>query len=106
MIIDRFQQQPRDIRVRRIDYSLFLAGEDTLDEAVVPVVEIQRICGDADDALTPFNVYSVGLDALTSTLTYYATGGASGNQYQVTFLVDTVNEQRHEAEIIFTIKEI
>jgi hypothetical protein len=106
MIIDRFQQQPREIRVRQIDYTEFFSGTDTLSDLDLPTVEIQRICGDVDDSLTPFSVYSVGVDVPTNRVTYFTTGGASGNQYQVTFLVDTESGQRHEAEIIFTIKEI
>lgn len=106
MIIDRFQQQPREIRVREIDYAGFLGTADQLDDLVAPTVETELLSGTADDSLTPFDVYSVSVDAVTSRVTYYATGGASGNQYKLTLLVDTVNAQRHEAEIIFTIKEI
>lgn len=105
MIIDRFQQQPREIRVREIDYTDFLNAVDTLAD-LEPTVETQRICGDADDSASPFTVYNVVVDIPNNRVTYYATGGASGNQYQATFLVDTANSQRHEAEIIFTIKEI
>lgn len=105
MIIDKFVQQPREIRAKRIDYSLFFSDGDSLN-AVEPIVtEVALICGDADDALTPFEITQPEVvDA--NTLSYYAGGGASGNMYKATFLVTTTNLQVLEHEIIFTIKEI
>ena len=104
MIIDRFQQQPREVRAKQIDYSAFLV-DDTLDDLIAVVTEVQLICGDADDSLTPFELTNVAITSPTM-LGYHASGGASGNQYQATFIVTTTGGQVHEAEIIFTIKEI
>jgi hypothetical protein len=106
MIIDRFQQQPREIRIRQIDYTAFLNGVDTLSGSEAFEVETKRICGEAEDTDSPFTVSNVVIDVVANRLTYSATGGASGNQYQLTVLVNTENGQRHESEIIFTIKEI
>ena len=106
MIIDKFEQQPRDVRVRNIDYSEFLGSGDELDATPesAPTVEVALHAGDADDSGSPFQVYGVAIDS-TTVLSYYATGGASGNTYKATFLTNTVNGQTHESEILFRIKE-
>lgn len=106
MIIDKFQQQPRDVRVRKIDYSEFLNDADELDTTPenAPVVEITRYSGEVDDSASPFQVYGMAIDSQT-VMSYYATGGADGNTYKATFLTKTVNGQTHESEILFRIKE-
>jgi hypothetical protein len=104
VVIDKFQQQPRELRAKQIDYGQFLV-EDELDAEVPLVVEVMRICGNTDDTDSPFEI-SFATVASPTRVTYMAGGGASGNTYKVTFLVDTTGGQRHESEIIFAIKEI
>lgn len=104
MIIDRFQQQPRECRLRRIDYAEFLGAHDTLHAEDLPVVEVARLRGTADDAETPFEVGNL-TRVDDHTISYSAGGGAHGNTYLVTFMTKTTNGQLHECEIEFKIRE-
>lgn len=107
MIIDRFEQQPNEIRVRRINYSEWLRDGEVLDPspASPPESSTEQISGTTDDSANPFSVYGLGISADGAWLTYYAAGGAHGNSYKATFVVYTSTGQKKEDEIIFRIKE-
>lgn len=105
MIIDKFTQQPREVRAKLIDYSAFLGEDDELDAEEAVVTEVDLHCGDADDSESPFLITSAAVSA-PDTLSYFAQGGADGNTYKATFLVDTVGGQTLEHEILFVIKEV
>lgn len=104
MIIDRFTQQPRECRFRKIDYTLFFNELDTLHADTLPTIEVALLRGSADDSASPLAVGNlVRVD--DNTIGYSVSGGAHGNTYLVTFLTLTAGGQVHEAEIEFKIKE-
>ena len=101
MLLDQFEQQPREVRVRRIDFSArLLTGETILGVSAYA----ERRSGDTDDSATPFIVGGVVTDG--ARVTYTALGGADGNSYKLTFTTNTSTPQIREDEIIIKVKEL
>lgn len=103
MIIDRFTQQPNEVRLREINYAKWLSTGETISSVAIASVTYS---GTADDSGNPFQITSNGIVNDGQSISYYAEGGADGNQYKATFSVDTSFTQTVEDEIIFTIKEV
>lgn len=103
MILDRFTKQPRERYVKAVDYTQRLASSgDTIQQVTV---ETALIDGDADDSASPFEVLNTNVFGSNLKVRYTAEGGADGNTYKATFLVET-STQKFEDEIIFRIREV
>lgn len=103
MLLDRFEQQPNESRVRRIDFSARLLAGETITNASA-VAEL--VSGTADDSGNPFVVGGVVIEAGATSIKYTVFGGASGNTYKVTFTTTTSTPQIREDEIHVRVREI
>lgn len=104
MLLDRFTQQPNEVRVRKVDYSNFLSSGELVDTSSAVSA---LYSGSANDSGNPFTVTSVTVDPNQTAVWYTTSGGANGNTYKVTFTTDTTpTQQTKEDEILIRIKEV
>lgn len=102
MLLDRFEQQPNESRVRQIDFSARLLDGETIS-TVTATAALHS--GSADDSGNPFAVTGATVENGTH-VRYIAYGGASGNSYKLTFTTTTNTPQTREDEIIIRVREI
>ncbi len=97
MILDRYRQQPNDLRRREIDYTEWLAEDEVLTGTVVTSI--------TPTTVPPFTLSSVTIDPDGKVLEYFAGGGLSGTDYVVMFRVTTDDGQVREDEVEVTVEE-
>ena len=103
MLIDKWEQQPNEKRLREIDYSAWLSSDEEMTNVTVAT---ELYSGETDDTSNPFVITLVGVILAGKSVSYYAEGGADGNTYKATFSIDTDFGQEREDEILFKIKEV
>jgi len=103
MLIDKFEQQPNEKRLREIKYDKWLSEEEEITSVQI---DTELYTGSADDSGDPFQITSNGIILSGKSVSYFAEGGADGNTYKATFKISTDFDQLREDEILFRIKEV
>lgn len=103
MLIDRFEQQPNEKRLREIRYGNWLSTDEEITSVSITT---ETYTGSADDSGNPFQITSNGIILSGKSVSYFAEGGADGNTYKATFTINTDFQQTREDEILFRIKEV
>lgn len=96
MILDRFVQQPYDVRRRCIDYTPWL-GDGEIITGVVVVIDLTTD--------PPLAVTDVTLDPTQKFVGYLVGGGLSGTDYKVSFRITTSDGQQREDDIELSVEE-
>jgi hypothetical protein len=96
MILDRYSQQPAEVRRRQIDYGEWLDTDEIITDvanAISPVT------------VPPLALTSVTIDPTGKIVEYFASGGLTGTDYTVTITITTDDGQVREDELDITVEE-
>lgn len=97
MILDRYRQQPSELRRREVDYTDWLADDETIESPVVTSV--------TPTTSPTFDLDSVTVDPTGKIVEYFAGGGLSGTDYVVMIRITTSDGQVREDEVEITVEE-
>lgn len=103
MALEKYTQQPNDVKNYVLDYSQWLATNETLQSVNYDVIILNEQTGDVGE---PSLI--VQSSSLINTLTaskYYISGGIDGRIYKVTATAITNDGQALETEIEFAVVE-
>lgn len=95
-VLAHFRKQPRESLQYAVDYGPWADSGVSVSSSQVEV----------SPTTTPPLVVSDQFVEADTTLTFFVSGGVSGNQYQVTVLATMSDNQLVEREILFTVEEI
>lgn len=96
MIINRYKQQPTDLRKRGVDFSLFCQSGETISNVVINTVSPATV--------PALQITQLLIDPSTQQkFAYYVTGGVDGTEYTVTFTVTLSTGQVVQETVIFNI---
>lgn len=96
MMLGRYKQRPRDIRLREVDYTDFLEEGETISTIATEVDPVTD---------TPFSISGVTVDVDGKKFAYVSQGGDDGYSYSVTFEINTSAGQRKCDTIEFDVEE-
>jgi hypothetical protein len=102
--LERYEQQPLDIKNYVLDYSQWLAVNEKLTSVVFKIAILNEQTGDVGEPTLSVN--SVSLVNVETGVKYYVSGGLDGRRYQVTATAMTDDTQTYEVEVEFRIDEI
>ncbi len=96
--LGKYVQTSQDVLLYNIDYSQWLGSGETISGTPTFTVETTTS--------PPLVINNVSVDSLTHTLVaFYASGGVSGTQYNVTVSTNTSAGQTKEDYVVFSIKD-
>lgn len=104
LIINRYKQEPTDVRQRGVDFTQFVVPGELLQTVAVTGISAQGVLQASTDPLvTPLVVTNVVIDPVTQLkFGYSVSGGQNGIEYTVQFTT-TTNIQTETLEEIFSI---
>ena len=104
MIINRYKQEPTDVRQRGIDFSQFVVPGEILQTVALAGISAQGVLQqDTNPLVTPLVVDNILIDPVTNLkVGYTVSGGQNGIEYTVQFAT-TTNIQAQTLEEIFSI---
>ena len=95
--LGRVVQQPNDVLRRLVNYSHWLESGERITSVTAAI----------DNATaTPFVITNIVLGPDADRFAYYASGGEDGEDYVVTFTIQTSVGQQREDEMLFGVREI
>jgi hypothetical protein len=103
-LLERYDQQPNDVKNYVLDYSEWLATNETLTSVVYAVDILNEQTGDVGEPTLV--VTNTSLVNGNTSSKYYVSGGLDGRDYKVTATATTNDSQTLETEIEFRIREI
>ena len=104
LIINRYKQEPTDVRQRGVDFTQFVVPGELLQTVAVTGISAQGVLQDATNPLViPLVVTDLIIDPVTQLkFGYTVSGGQNGIEYTVQFTT-TTNIQTETLEEIFSI---
>jgi hypothetical protein len=104
LIINRYKQEPTDVRQRGVDFTQFVVPGELLQTVTVSGINAQGIPqAQTNPLVTPLVITDVVIDPVTQLIFgYTASGGQNGIEYTVQFTT-TTNIQTETLEEIFSI---
>lgn len=100
MIINRYKQEPADVRQRGVDYKFFLAPNEVITNVVLVGISAQGVLQASTNPLvTPLVVATVVIDPLGQKFAYTVSGGQDGIEYTVQFHTTTTLQASNVEEI-------
>jgi len=103
LIINRYKQEPGDVKQRGVDYTPFLVPGETVLNVVLSGIAAQGVDQTLTDPLvTPLVVTGIIIDPNGLKFAYTVSGGQDGIEYTVKFTT-TTQIQTQDTEAIFSI---
>ena len=103
-LLERYEQQPNDVKNYVLDYSEWLATGEALTSVVYAVVILNEQTGDVGEPTLVVN--NTSLVNTNTASKYYVSGGLDDRNYKVTATATTDDGQTLETEIEFKIREV
>jgi hypothetical protein len=104
LIINRYKQEPTDVRQRGVDYTYFLIPGETLTNVVLTGINAQGVPqANTNPVVTPLVITDIIIDPVTKAkFGYTVSGGQDGIEYTIQFETSTTI-QTSTIEEIFSI---